>query len=154
MSQHVEWASGLGGWTVNPGEWVDGYGSRNLGVAIWAGDGDGTILEFGSKEEAVKQLRAYADVIERARDTSRYDECRWCEARIVLVPEYMDGPKTQWVHLGEIGPEAPTTCDADGTQKDISPAHQFVDDVCRVCGNAREDDDQVCIPTEDEEAGA
>lgn len=151
MSQHVEWAQGLGDWTVNPGEWVDGYGSRNGAVAIWSGDGDGVIIEFGSKEDAVKQLREMADLIEKSEDTSRYDECRWCGARIVLVPEYMGGPKYQWVHVGEIGAETPTTCDVrTNVPREIGISHRFVDDepTCRACGCGREDDDSVCHPEE------
>ena len=148
MSQHIEWASGLGDWTVNPGEWVDGYGSRNGAVAIWSGDGDGTIIEFASQEDAAKQLRALADRIEAARETSRYDACRWCGAEIVFVPESMGAAATMWVHVEDLGTETPEDCEAGGF-KTIAPTHRFVDDepTCRDCGAAREDDDdQVCIP--------
>lgn len=150
MSQHIEWASGgLLDYTVNPGEWVDEYGSRNNGVAFWAGDSDGTIIEFESAEFAVAQLREWADVIERARDTSRYDVCRWCEKQIVLVPESMGEHATVWVHVEEIGAETPQDCEAGGF-KTISPTHRFVDDepTCRDCGAAREDDEPACIPDE------
>lgn len=151
MSQHIEWASGgLLDYTVNPGEWVDEYGSRNNGVAVWAGDSDGTIIEFGSKEFAIENLRAMAEAIEATLDTSRYDECRWCEKQIVLVPESMSDDPAVWVHVEEIGAETPQDCEAAGF-KGISPAHRFVDDepTCRDCGTAREDDeDTVCVPTE------
>lgn len=148
MSQHIEWANGLGDWTVNPGEWVDGYGSRNGAVAIWSGDGDGVLIEFASQQDAAAQLRRLADAIEKATDTSTYDVCRWCEARIVLVPEYMGGDLSMWVHAGELGAETPDTCDAFDTEPYISPAHKFVDGVCSVCENTDEDDHLVCVPTE------
>lgn len=152
MSQRIEWASGgLLDYTVNPGEWVDGHGSRNNGVAVWVGDSDGTIIEFPSKEFAIENLRAMAEAIEATRDTSRYDVCRWCEAQIVLVPEVMGDGLDTWVHVGEIGAQTPTTCDINGPEKVISPAHRFVDDepTCRDCGTAREDEEgTVCVPTD------
>lgn len=171
MSQHIEWASGgLLDYTVNPGEWVDGYGSRNAGVALWAGDEDGTIIEFGSKEFAIEHLRAWADLLETARDTSVYGTCRWCGAQIVYVPESMGDDPSVWVHVGELGAETPTTCDVANRDRprgirrgpvlDIGPEHRFVDDepTCRDCGTAREDEeDTVCRPEpadpDDDETG-
>lgn len=151
MSQHIEWGTGLGDWTVNPGEWVDGYGSRNEGVALWSGDGDGIIVEMGSIANAVKALRALADEIEKAHVTSRRDLCRYCRREIVFVPESMAENPSVWVHVHELGAQVPEQC--GDTDRDITPEHRFVDDeaYCRDCLTHRSDADLPCIPTEEED---
>lgn len=103
MSQHIEWGTGIGDFTVLPGQWVDAYGSRNNGPAIWSGYGDGIIIEWPDRASAVAQLRAYADAIEAApADDRPRDACAGCLAEVVQVPETMAEDDFVWEHLAAV----------------------------------------------------